>query len=159
MAEFITKDSGKREDFPSGMRRDIEAGKPRYDLVDPAMLKRWAALMARGAEKYGANNWRKANSQAELDRFRSSAMRHFMQWMAQDLDEDHAAAILFNVAAAEYVKQLMPKQLTADRCLDRGCLLGWPTMSREFSLSGNDASLMAYDARTNTDQGDSEGAG
>ena len=57
---YITKDSGERQEFSTGMKRDIQTGKPRYDLLDRPMLKRWAGLMARGAEKYGDNNWRKA---------------------------------------------------------------------------------------------------
>lgn len=101
---FITKDSGERKEFASGMRRDTDAGKPRYDLIPPLMLKRWALLMARGAEKYGDNNWQLANSDEELARFKASAFRHFMQWQAGELDEDHASAILFNVAAYEVIK-------------------------------------------------------
>lgn len=102
---FETKDSGKRVDFPSGMRRDTQEGKPRYDLVDEPMLTRWAELMARGAEKYGENNWKLANSEEELQRFKASGFRHFIQWIRGDEDEDHAAAILYNIAACEYVKR------------------------------------------------------
>lgn len=103
-AEFTTLDSGERVDFPSGMRRDTDKGKPRYDLVDRPMLKRWAELCARGAAKYGPENWKLADSDEELARFQASAFRHFMQWINGEADEDHAAAILFNVAAAEHVK-------------------------------------------------------
>lgn len=102
--KFITKDSGKRVDFPSGMRRDTQDEKPRYDLIDRSMLTRWADLMARGAEKYGEANWTLANSPEELQRFKASAFRHLIQWLQGEDDEDHAAAILFNIAAAEHVK-------------------------------------------------------
>lgn len=101
---FKTKDSGKRVSYKSGMHRDTDSGKPRYDLIWSPMLKRWAELMARGAVKYGESNWTKASSEEELTRFKSSAFRHFMQWMDGDTDEDHAAAVMFNVAAAEYLK-------------------------------------------------------
>ena len=74
--EFITKDSGKRVDFPSGMRRDTQDNKPRFNLIYFPLLKRWAELMTRGAEKYGENNWRLANSLEELERFKESALRH-----------------------------------------------------------------------------------
>jgi len=57
MSEFVTKDSGKRVEYPTGMRRDTQEGKPDYTLVDYDMLTRWAELMTRGAEKYGRNNW------------------------------------------------------------------------------------------------------
>lgn len=104
MADFITKDSGVREEYASGMRRDTQAGKPDYTLIDRAFLRRWAALMTRGAEKYGRENWRKADSEEELERFEASALRHMYQWLNGDVDEDHAAAVAFNLAAAECVK-------------------------------------------------------
>ena len=108
---WVTKDSGKREDYPTGMRRDTQEGKPRFDLLvpldqefDDLMLTRWAGLMARGAQKYGERNWEKAATTQEYNRFKNSAFRHFMQWLCGVKDgEDHAAAIFFNVSAAEYV--------------------------------------------------------
>lgn len=106
--EFVTKDSGERAQFDSGMVRDTNAGKPRFDLLLPEgipyeaqLLTRFAALMARGAEKYDERNWEQANSQKELNRMRESAFRHLMQWLAGESDEDHAAAVLFNIMAAE----------------------------------------------------------
>ena len=102
--KFITKDSGARAKYQSGMQRDLQDGKPRYDLIPLAMLTRLAELMARGAEKYGERNWEKANSQEEVNRFKSSAFRHFIQWMNGDEDEDHAAAVMFNIGAAETTK-------------------------------------------------------
>src|SRR5690349_11712680 len=92
------------------MVRDTENGKARFDLLLPLgipyaeqMLTRDAQLMARGAEKYEARNWEKANGEAELARYRSSALRHLMQWIAGERDEDHAAAVRFNIMAGEAV--------------------------------------------------------
>jgi hypothetical protein len=107
----ITKDSGVREEYDSGMKRDTEAGKARFDLIVPVgvpyseqILTRFADLMARGAEKYDARNWEKANSEKELARYYSSAFRHFMQWLTGETDEDHAAAVMFNIMCAETLK-------------------------------------------------------
>lgn len=100
---FTIKDSGARQDYASGMRRDLQVGKPDYTLLPLEFLKRWADHMTKGAEKYGRNNWRLANSQEELRRFQSSALRHMMQWLDGDRDEDHASAVAFNVAACEFV--------------------------------------------------------
>lgn len=61
--------------------------------------------MQRGAEKYGERNWENAKTWEELDRFEASAFRHFIQWIDGERDEDHAAAVIFNIAAAEYVKE------------------------------------------------------
>lgn len=109
--EFITKDSGQRKVFSSGMQRDTSKGKPRFDLILPlsqpyneTMLYRWAMLLQRGAEKYNDRNWELAATKEELDRYRQSVFRHFIQWFSGDTSEDHAAAIFFNVNGAEYIK-------------------------------------------------------
>jgi hypothetical protein len=108
---FETKDSGKREEYASGMVRDTQEGKARFDLLLPKgvpyanqMLTRFAELMARGAGKYGDRNWEKARGEEELDRYYSSALRHLQQWANGETDEDHAAAVMFNVMAGETVK-------------------------------------------------------
>jgi hypothetical protein len=108
---FETKDSGKREEYESGMVRDTEDGKPRFGLLLPEgvpyseqMLTRFAALMARGAEKYTSRNWEKAQGAEELERYKSSALRHLVQWATDETDEDHAAAVMFNLLAGETVK-------------------------------------------------------
>lgn len=108
--KYATKDSGKRQNYDSGMRRDVQEGKPDFYLCitdqpySDQMLTRWAELMERGAVKYGRRNWQLADSEEELDRFKASAFRHFMQWVTGEDDEDHAAAVFFNINAAEYVK-------------------------------------------------------
>jgi hypothetical protein len=107
---FVTKDSGERVNFPSGMRRDTDTGKPRYDLIPRFMLRRVAELYARGAVKYGDDNWQLANSETELTRFQASAFRHFIQWLDGERDEDHGAAVFFNIAAAEHVRAKLEEQ-------------------------------------------------
>jgi len=111
---YETKDSGQRAQFESGMVRDLSEGKVRWHLIaDGPMLLRWAELLTRGADKYQddearrrgePNNWLKANGSEELQRFRESAFRHFMQWFYGEEDEDHGAAVFFNINGAEYVK-------------------------------------------------------
>lgn len=111
MTSFETKDSGERISYDSGMQRDIQTGKPRFDLLlvdgqpfEEQFLTRFAALLARGAEKYGERNWQLASSEEELGRFKASGIRHMMQWATGEVDEDHAAAVAFNLMAYEYVK-------------------------------------------------------
>src|SRR5690606_3583618 len=90
------------------MVRDTDKGKARFDLLiaegvpyKHQFLTRCAELMMRGAEKYNDRNWEKANSPEEVTRMKSSAFRHFMQWFCGETDEDHAAAAIFNILAAE----------------------------------------------------------
>lgn len=101
---YETKDSGERAQFDSGMVRDTQDGKPRYGLIPLGPLKRVAELYARGAEKYAARNWEQANSTAELERFHESAFRHLMQLLAGETDEDHGAAVVFNVLAIMFLE-------------------------------------------------------
>lgn len=151
---YVTKDSGERQTFSTGMVRDSAVKELRPDLLPVAMLRRlaegeifdafldwfeddntqgdsaawlleciieeekrrggapmiirWAELMGRGAIKYGDRNWEKARTPEELERFKASAFRHFVQWLYDvNKEEDHAAGVFFNVAGAEYVKDRM----------------------------------------------------
>lgn len=103
-AGFVTIDTGNKVEFASGMHRNAAVDKPLPHLVlSGPMFDRWGGLLARGAKIYGANNWLKAAGQPEYDRFKESAIRHFMQWYRGEVDEDHAAAVFFNINGAEYV--------------------------------------------------------
>jgi hypothetical protein len=110
---FVIKDSGEREQFASGMMRDVADDKPDVELIfNGPMADRWAEHLTKGAKKYpdvsiGAPNWMLARGRAELVRFRKSAVRHFRQWLRGDRDEDHAAAVLFNINGYEYVLDRM----------------------------------------------------
>lgn len=110
---YLIKDSGAREEFASGMTRDTAEDKPDVELIfNGPMADRWAEHLTKGARKYpdvslGVPNWTLARGLAELVRFRKSAARHFRQWLRGDVDEDHAAAVFFNISGAEYVRQRM----------------------------------------------------
>ncbi len=108
---YETKDSGERVEFDSGMRRDTNDGKPRYDLIPLMPLRRLADLYARGAEKYGDSNWELANSQEELDRFKASAFRHFVQWLEGQDDEDHGIAAVWNIFAVLFVQDKIEREV------------------------------------------------
>lgn len=103
-------DGASRQKFDGGGMRDVETDKPRFDLLCPERvpyehqyLTRVATLMGRGAAHYEDRNWEQFADDAAYQRARSSAFRHFMQWFNGATDEDHAAAVFFNVQAAEYV--------------------------------------------------------
>ncbi len=114
MSDFDIKDSGARKEFESGMVRDTEAGKIDYTTItNGPMFDRWAVHLTKAqSEKYpdlpdGTPNWMQAASSEELFRFRRSAWRHFLSWMRGETDEDHAAALFFNVNGLEYVREQM----------------------------------------------------
>jgi phytoene dehydrogenase-like protein len=110
-APTTIKDSGIRQEFASGMVRDTQLGKIEFDrTLDGPMFERWAQHLTTAArDKYhdiapGVPNWTVANSPEEWARFKKSALRHMLQWFRGDVDEDHAAAVFFNINGAEYVK-------------------------------------------------------
>ena len=88
------KDSGQREEFPSGMVRDIRTGKGRYDLISPYALRRMARVMEKGCSKYGERNWEQG---APADRFLDSCLRHLGQWQMGLHDEDHLGQAFWNL--------------------------------------------------------------
>jgi hypothetical protein len=105
---YAIKDSGQRQEFESGMVRDVTEDKIDYALaIDGPMFKRYAIHLTNGAKKYAKRNWMRARGQEELDRFRESALRHMFQWYAGETDEDHMAAVVFNLNGAEYVREKM----------------------------------------------------
>lgn len=114
---FHVLDSGKRAQFASGMVRDTNEGKARFDLLMPLgvpfgdqFFTRVANHLAAGAVKYDARNWEQAAGDEEIARFKESAFRHFVQWISGDRTEDHAAAVVFNLLAAETTLYKMTNQ-------------------------------------------------
>jgi hypothetical protein len=111
LTEFAIKDSGERKEFDSGMVRDTDEGKINFLSVRVGpMFRRWATHLTKGRTKYpdvspGVPNWTLAEGEAELARGRESAARHFESWLNDEVDEDHAAGIYFNVNLVEFVKE------------------------------------------------------
>lgn len=103
--KFVTKDSGLREEFSTGARRDTQDGKPRYDLISVPALRRLAELMGRGAVKYGDRNWEQG---MPISRFYASALRHLFEFGDPNGDrtEDHLAGVLFNVMAIMHFQEV-----------------------------------------------------
>lgn len=93
-------------ELPSGMVRSSTEGKINYLLVhDGPLLKRWARHLTNAVASKGKRNWMNAHSEDDLERFREGFARHSAQWLAGEVDEDHAAAIVFNLNGAEYVRE------------------------------------------------------
>lgn len=117
MDEMIKQLNPQHEQFPGGGMREPQGDRPRFELLypkdvpfDEQLLTRCAVHMAKGAEKYADRNWEKFSDPASLERAKSSAMRHLVQWMTGDTDEDHAAAVVFNLMAAELIKGKIAKR-------------------------------------------------
>ncbi len=96
MNNFKIQDSGNRREFDTGAVRDIDDSKPRPDFISPFMLMRVGEHLAKGANKYGDRNWEKG---MPFSVYIASTMRHLLKYMMGWRDEDHLAAIIFNVGA------------------------------------------------------------
>jgi len=89
-------DSGARQQFDTGSVRDSRDGKGRFDLIPGYPLYRLARHFENGAVKYGDRNWEKGQ---DLSRYQDSAFRHLIKLIAGATDEDHAAAVIWNIMA------------------------------------------------------------
>lgn len=93
--------------FKSGAVRNSNKGKIRPDLISPYMLKALGKVMAEGAEEYGDRNWEKGMPQ---EVFKESASRHYVSWMNNETDEDHAAKLIFNAMAWIHFRDIKIKK-------------------------------------------------
>ena len=78
-----------------------------------AAYKRLAEHYANGAKKYNKNNWRKGQY---VSRYFDSAMRHLWAALEGKKDEDHLAALLWNLIAIvqtkiDVDKGILPEEL------------------------------------------------
>lgn len=123
-AEFVTLDSGKRQEFSTGAVRDTNSGKGRYDLIPPEAMRRLAGLYERGAVKYGDSNWRKGMS---VKRVMESLMRHAYDYLEGKVTEDVICAVAWNAFAVMTYEELVKKGKLPPDLLD----LDWQVEQRE----------------------------
>lgn len=107
------KDSGQRTQFGTGAVRDIQQGKGRFDLIPYRALNRLASHFENGSIKYGDSNWKRG---IPLRTYLNSAARHLYKLLDGWNDEDHAAAVIWNLACFIHTKEcidegILPKEL------------------------------------------------
>lgn len=113
--QFELKDSGGRQEFDTGARRDLQTGKGRPDLISTIFKTRLALVMERGAEKYGDRNWELG---MPLSRLAASAMRHLDQAFEGQTDEDHLGQAAFNIMGWMHTKELIDRGILPKRLDD-----------------------------------------
>lgn len=107
------KDSGERQSFETGSRRDTRSGKGRFDLLPVLAMTRLARHFESGAIKYNERNWEKGQP---LGRYMDSALRHAFKYLAGMRDEDHLIAACWNLMCLAETETkislgLLPKEL------------------------------------------------
>lgn len=103
---FVVKDSGEREVFDTGARRDVRSGKGRFDLIHFEFLKRLALVCEAGGIKYGDNNYLKG---MPIHRYLDSALRHINNYRSGMRDEDHIVQAAWNLMAIVATEFLIQK--------------------------------------------------
>jgi hypothetical protein len=95
-------------EFNTGAHRDTGENKLRMSLIPHDELNRVLKRYLDGAEKYGANNWKKG---MPLSVYYDSAQRHLFKWWNGDTDEDHAAAVIWNMLGAMWTEKNMSENM------------------------------------------------
>jgi hypothetical protein len=95
-------DTGERMTYENGGMREPSTGKGAYELVSPFALDRIAVWYELGARKYADRNWEKG---IPFGRLIQSAFRHLIRWMQGRRDEDHLAAVCWNVMAMMHFEE------------------------------------------------------
>ena len=120
-------DSGAREVQPNGFTREPDGDKPDLswlftvrglELVPRELIERIAEHYDNGAAKYSADNWRRGTDPASLARYRRSVARHIFAWFRNETDEDHAAAVAWNLFTCEINTQAATAAWTNVRDLE-----------------------------------------
>jgi len=106
--------SGKEyRKFETGAQRDDACGKGKPALISPIFIQRLSQLLERGAIKYSERNWEQGMPLCE---YINSMMRHTNKLLEGRTEEDHAAAIAFNIMGFIHTKEMidrgiLPKKL------------------------------------------------
>lgn len=141
----VIKDSGHREDFSTGSRRDTRDGKGRCDLLPMLAILRLSQHFEEGSKKYGDRNWELGQP---LSRYMDSALRHGFKVLLGAEDEPHAEAMFWNIGAfvdtririraGELPAELddIPRR-TAEE-IDRLFAILYPSESPETAISNRD---------------------
>lgn len=95
MPQATIKDSGSRQQFDTGARRDEQVGKGRPDLLPFRAIDLLAKHFEAGAFKYGERNWEQG---MPLSRYLTSFLRHAHQFAQGKRDEPHHMSALWNLA-------------------------------------------------------------
>lgn len=78
--------------------RKNDAGKLRFDLIEPQFLEGLAAILTLGATKYSAANWK--NCPAPFERYYAALQRHLVAFAKdQRADPESGLSHLYHAAA------------------------------------------------------------
>ena len=75
-----------------------DSGKPRLELLDPEFITGVAQVLTKGAIKYEAYNWQRADSE-DRERVKGALLRHMMSYMGGELlDPETGLAHMYHIS-------------------------------------------------------------
>lgn len=87
MADVVSPDAPIKTNDKGGSQSKVDV---RFDLIDGPALFEMAAVLHDGAEKYGANNWRKIDVEDHLNHL----IMHAYAWLSGDRTDEHLSHIM-----------------------------------------------------------------
>lgn len=113
IAKPTVLDSGKRQEFSTGSKRDLQEGKGDPSLLQLISIGFVSRICEMGAKKYGTDNWRRGQP---LSRYLSSAKRHLDKFVMNWQDEPHLEMAIWNLMCLQETQSmikmgLLPKEL------------------------------------------------
>lgn len=102
--------------FNTGAIRDSQEGKEDYvETISWTAMKRYAQYMTSKKVKYGAGNFKKG---IPIESYEQSLLRHIQKYIQNkyekgtiEANEDHLAAIVFNVFGIMHEEQQLKKDI------------------------------------------------
>lgn len=89
-----------------GAVRSSDAASVRFDLITPVGLRRLAETYREGADKYGANNWKRGLPASDT---LNHAIRHVYLWLSGDTSEDHLAHAAWGLLTVMHFEETRPE--------------------------------------------------
>ncbi len=83
--------------------REDKTGKVDFTIIPYKPLARVAERFMEGALKYERDNYKNCTPE-QLQTYRESALRHLMQYVDKQTDEDHLSACVVNLMIIMYVE-------------------------------------------------------
>jgi hypothetical protein len=125
--DHVTLDSGKRAEYDSGMVRDTEEGKERFDLLYPLNVPYEAQLVTRAFTWVDQNGptWTVDDIEEHLGRLYEDIHEHIVRWVLEDQSGDHAAhafGSILALVAADHPDWLAALRQIAAPWRVEGCL-------------------------------------
>lgn len=97
VSAIVSPDAPTTENEKGGKQSHIPV---RFDLIDGKALFAMAAVLHEGAEKYGANNWRKIDIEDHLNHL----IMHAYAYLSGDRTDDHLSHIMCRAMFAQAVE-------------------------------------------------------